>query len=573
VRADFVETYADLLTAADRRRPAGAFRSVVGFSLAALLHLRLGWAWAYLWAAAYACSQLLEIWALRPAMRAAWAMPTAPRAAALVAMFTLPALIYAPIAVPVWQQAQYGPLIAVLFLAGGGLNLIIMSGVSAVAFFAPFSVFAAVWTVMLVSDNRLTPGDRGLAYPLAVLVIAKSIMAWRLQAQSLRANRAMMRDAERREQETQAALEAKGAFVAMISHDLRTPINAILTGADRIEKGGEGVRQYARMVRDAGVMMRDLLGDLLDMERMDAGAMPVEQIAFDLRLTLAETLQLWRSEAARKGLRLRVFGAYGLPRFVCGDSTRLRQVLNNLLSNAVKFTNEGAVTVRLAMTGGRLRVIVEDTGPGLGAGDPERLFRSFDQAEPGTARLHGGFGLGLAISRRLARLMGGDLSVLSAEAGARLLFELPLAQAPATPARVGPLRVLVVDDHPLNRESMTILLDPLGITPALAACGEDALETLRSTAFDLVLMDINMPGIDGREVTRRLRAGTGPNRDIPVIAVSAADTPREWRTCAEAGMNSHVAKPIRPHRLYEAINAAVMRAGVVPESRAEALSA
>jgi two-component system, sensor histidine kinase len=558
VRLDFAQHYADLLTAADQRRGNAPVRAGVGYLIAAIMHLQLGWSWAWLWAAAYSGAQLLEVWALRPAFMPGWRKPTPLRAALVIGIFMLPAAIYAPMAIPLWNEARYGPLMAVLMLAGGGLNLLVMSGPSSGAFLGPFAIYIGVWTSLMLSDQRISAEYRGLAVILVLVVVANSLLAWRTQARALRQARASLQEAERQRLQVQTAVEAKGAFVAMISHDLRTPIGAILAGADKIEKGGEGARRYARLVREAGVMMRDLLGDLLDMERMDAGAMPVEQINFNLRQLLAETLLLWRTDAARSGLQLRCFGAHSVPEHVTGDPTRLRQVLNNLLSNAVKFTPTGAVTVRLAYQDGRLTVAVEDTGPGLGAGDTERLFQPFDQLDPDKPRRHGGFGLGLAISRKLARLMQGDLTASDLQAGGGCFtLDIPLPRAQPTPARSGPLRVLVVDDHSINRETIKILLEPLGVNPTLAENGQAALQALETEVFDLVLMDINMPGMDGREATRRLRAGGGPNSDTPVIAVSAADTPREWRACTEAGMNSHVAKPIRPHRLYEAINAAL----------------
>jgi signal transduction histidine kinase/ActR/RegA family two-component response regulator len=558
VRLSLAEHYADLLTAADQRRGTAPLRAIVGYLIAAILYFRFGWAWAWAWATVYAASQMLEIWALRPAVIEAWARPRFWRGMAILAVFMTPAALYAPLAIPVWSNAQYGPVLAVLLLAGGGLNLLVMSGPSAGAFFGPFAIYAGTWTSLMLTDDRLGGLYRHMAEALAILVVTNCVIAWRIQARALRQAKTATLEAERRRREAEAAIEARAAFVAMISHDLRTPIGAILAGADKIEQGGDGARRYARLVREAGTMMRDLLGDLLDIERMDAGAMPVEQIAFDLRQTLAETLTLWRVKAASNGLRMRCLGARDLPRLVRGDPTRLRQVMNNLLSNAVKFTPAGFVAVRLEFTDSRLRLTVEDSGPGLGAGDAERLFRPFDQIEPGVARRHGGFGLGLAISRKLARLMGGDLTATNRPGGgAAFSFVLPLPPASPAPARRGPLKVLVVDDHAINRETMKILLEPVGVEPVLAENGEAALAALAAEPFDLVLMDINMPVVDGREATRRLRAGGGFNRAIPVIAVSAADTPREQQACVEAGMTSHVAKPIRPQRLYEAMNAAL----------------
>lgn len=558
MQRSFRDHYDDLLIAVAQRRSTAPLRAVVGYLIAMLTHLQLGWSWAYLWAAAYAASQLLEVWSFRPAAAPFWSRPSAQRAVLIMAVMLLPAAIFAPFAIPVWHEARYGPLVAVLLLAGGGLNLLVMAGPSAGAFLGPFAIYIGIWAMLMTNETRVPAEHRALAVLLTIVVIANSILAWRIQARALRQSKAALAEADRQHREAQAAVEAKGAFVAMISHDLRTPIGAILAGAEKIEQGGDGARRYAKLVREAGVMMRDLLGDLLDMERIDAGAMPVEAITFDVRQHLAETLMLWRADAGRNGLQLRCEGARDLPRHITGDPTRLRQVLNNLLSNAVKFTPAGAVTVRLAHEGGRLRIAVEDTGPGLGEGDPERLFQPFDQLEPGAVRRHGGFGLGLAISRKLARLMHGELTAANLEGGGAC-FTLDLAAPAAEPpaVRAGPLRVLVVDDHGINRETMKILLEPLGVAPTLADGGKTALTLLETEAFDLVLMDINMPDMDGREATRRLRAGGGVNSGIPVIAVSAADTPREWRACAEAGMNSHVAKPIRPHRLYEAINAAL----------------
>lgn len=553
----FAQAYADLLAAAERRRGTAPLRMAVGFVIAAVLHIQQGWPWVYGWAAVYAASQLLEMAVTRPSKRLAWAEPSRARAAVIVGVFVLPALIYAPLAIPIWREGHYGPFMAVLLLAGGGMNLLVMAGSSAGAFLPPFAIYVAVWISLMLTEERLGPTTRATAILLAIIVVSNSVMAWRVQAGALRAARLAAQDAERRRQEAQAANEARAAFVAMLSHDLRSPINAVLSGVDKLERG-EPVGHHAADIRAAGAAMRDLLGDLLDMERMDAGAMPVDPKVFDLRSALADTLRLWRPDALRNGLKLRIAGARGLPRLVSGDQGRLRQVVNTLISNALKHTPRGFVTVRMAATPEGVTITVDDMGPGLGD-DPERVFEPFDLG-PGDPAAHpGGLGFALALSRKLARLMGGELTARNIEGGARFLLDLPLtaAEPMIEPIRVGPTRVLIVDDHALNRETLKILLEALDVDPVLADSGEAALALLSIESFDLVLMDVHMPGIDGREATRRLRAGGGPNVAVPVIAVSAADSPRDWRQCAEAGMISHVAKPIRAHRLYEAINAAL----------------
>jgi CheY-like chemotaxis protein len=311
-------------------------------------------------------------------------------------------------------------------------------------------------------------------------------------------------------------------------------------------------------------MMRTLLNDLLDLSRLDAGRMAVEQAPFDLRQTMADTLRLWRPDAHKKGLRLRVEGAARLPRWVAGDALRLRQVLNNLLSNAIKFTGRGAVTVRLAAgeagDGLVFEAVVADTGQGLTEEQVARLFTPFDQLASNVAREHGGSGLGLVISRELARLMGGDLTVASKPGrGSRFRLEVRLETARAPDKRIGGVaidgaRVLVVDDHVVNRRALELVLQSFGIQPTLAESGERALELLSSEAFDVMLMDVYMPGMDGREATRQLRATEGPNRHIPVIAVTASATAKDWDACRAAGMDAHVAKPIDPSQLHAALS-------------------
>jgi CheY-like chemotaxis protein len=296
--------------------------------------------------------------------------------------------------------------------------------------------------------------------------------------------------------------------------------------------------------------------------------MSVEKIPFNLRQSLSDTLRLWRPEAARKGLRLRVTGAASLPRWTTGDAMRLKQVLNNLLSNAIKFTERGAVTVVLDTrpVGDQLllSITVHDTGPGIPEAALPRLFTPFDQLNASVVRQHGGSGLGLAISRELARLMGGDLTATSApkkvEGGDGARFTLTATLDPAETPRVEEesrsitgLRVLVVDDHVVNRRAIELVLEPFGVDATLAESGEEALELLSSEVFDAVLMDLYMPGMDGREATRILRAGSSPNRDIPVIAVTASATPKDWAACTDAGMNAHVAKPIDPVELFSAL--------------------
>ncbi|HEX6859298.1 MAG TPA: ATP-binding protein, partial [Caulobacteraceae bacterium] len=339
-------------------------------------------------------------------------------------------------------------------------------------------------------------------------------------------------------------------------------------GAGELERTAVKIscRNQAQLIGHAGQMMRTLLDDLLDLSKLEAGRMSVERLPVDLRRAIVEAVRMWKPQAVEKNIRLRVEGASQLPRWITGDPTRIRQVLNNLLSNAIKFTEEGSVTLRLATVreGGQcaISMTVRDTGPGMTPEQIERLFTPFDQLDAGTARKHGGSGLGLVISRELSRLMGGDL-VADSTAGKGATFTFTLVsdecEAPAqeqAPAAVE-ARVLVVDDHAVNRQAIAMVLEPLGITPELAASAEEGLERCANEPFDVILMDVYMPGLDGREATKRLRAAPGLNRETPVIAITASATPTDWDACLAAGMNGYVAKPIEPAQLYAALEEVV----------------
>jgi two-component system, sensor histidine kinase len=365
-------------------------------------------------------------------------------------------------------------------------------------------------------------------------------------------------------EKAEAATAAKSAFVAMVSHELRTPISGILAGAAELEKlPGDG-QQHAHLISDSARMMRTLLNDLLDLSKMEAGRMSVEEIAFDLRAMVRDTVRFWAPEARKRGLRFRLQGSRSLPAWVEGDPTRLRQILNNLISNALKFTETGSITLRLGCADDALAFEVIDTGPGLSGDQIDRLFQAFDQLSASTARTHGGTGLGLNISRELARLMGGDLSAASAAGeGATFRLTLPLTLAAAPEVEDGDeggmdvergLRVLIVDDHSVNRQAFSLILQPVCEQVATAEDGLLALEALEQQSFDLVLLDLNMPNLGGLETARRLRANPGLNQRTPVIALTASVSPSEVDACLAAGMDAFVMKPVEARELIAAID-------------------
>jgi signal transduction histidine kinase/CheY-like chemotaxis protein len=536
--------------------------------IALTLHLFVGMGWAWIWAGLYGTVQVLEQWLIR-GVTAPGARPAVWRRRLMALTPVVTSTIFGFLALPLFaSHERFAPTLGGLLLAGALLNVIVVNASlrsATILAAAPHVFYLLIAPLVARAANPHAPLANGL-WLGAVLLIISVAVASRTLAAALNAEAAARDEAERRRHEAEEAVAAKSAFVAMISHELRTPISAILAGAARLHADAPDAasRTHAQLIGDAGGMMRTLLNDLLDLSRLDAGRMAVEQSPYDLRKTVADTLRLWRPDAQKKGLRLRVEGAARLPRWVTGDSLRLRQVLNNLLSNAIKFTPQGAITVRLAVrdSGGglRLEATVADTGPGISEAHLARLFTPFDQLGSDVVRRHGGSGLGLVISRELARLMGGDLTVTS-QPGRGACFRLEILAEAATPEDPGPgsvaidgARVLAVDDHMVNRRALELVLQSFGIQPTLVESAERALELLKSELFDVMLMDVYMPGMDGREATRQLRAGDGPNRDIPVIAVTASATPKDWEACRAAGMNAHVAKPIDPGQLHAALS-------------------
>ncbi|MDB5431603.1 MAG: integral rane sensor hybrid histidine kinase [Caulobacter sp.] len=569
-----------IVRAALARKSNIAMRMLTTFVVAPILYLVLGMSAAWPWAGIYLVSQIIELTVLKPIIANPEAPVSGGRRVAFVAMLAFTSLVFGAISVPLFATpSSIGPAVATLMLCGAILNVIVVNtGWRAAAIAAGLPHIAYIFIGPLIAYAAHPEAPQWLALWLGgvLLAVAACVASLTLE-RALNAEAEAKAEALRRQAEAEAAVAAKSAFVAMISHELRTPISAITAGAAelaRMEARTGGKAGHARLIGDAGKMMRALLDDLLDLSRLDAHRMEVEAIPFDLRQVVLDVVRMWRPVAREKGLRLRLDGAAVLPGWVEGDPTRVRQVLNNLISNAIKFTRTGSVTLRLEAepgpTGHRIGLAVVDTGAGMTPEQLGRLFTAFDQLGAGTARKHGGSGLGLFISRQLARLMGGDLTAAS-EPGGGATFEmritLPLAtpveaapEAPAAepiPREGAPPRVLVVDDHVVNRQAVALMLEPAGIVPDSAGSAEEALEILAREPFDLVMMDVYMPDMDGREATRRLRAAAGPNQHTPVIAVTASATAKDWEACQAAGMTGHVAKPIDPAALYAALETAL----------------
>jgi PAS domain S-box-containing protein len=369
------------------------------------------------------------------------------------------------------------------------------------------------------------------------------------------------------------AMHSKEHFLANMSHELRTPLNSII-GFSRLldESAGLGPedQRRVRMVHSAGLALHAVIDNVLDFSKLEADKLVLDCKPFDVAAFFTNTVSLLEPQAATRDVCLRVNVDPLLPARLVGDSGRLRQILLNLLSNAVKFTQDGSVTTRVMLTerldcDARLRVEVIDTGGGIPEDKLETLFNRFVQASASVSRHYGGTGLGLAISRQLVSLMGGEIGVTSElGTGSTFWFEvtLPVADsqecsehevsAPRALSLKGKT-ILVVDDVDLNRELMLAMLSKYGCDVELAEDGVGALKALEVQSFDLILMDCQMPVMDGFAATRAIRSQASPAATMPIVALTASAQPEHLARCRAAGMNDHLTKPLNPQALEDVL--------------------
>lgn len=369
-------------------------------------------------------------------------------------------------------------------------------------------------------------------------------------------------------QEAEAASRAKSEFLANMSHELRTPLTSILGFSHLIGRGGglsESDRSHLDLIRSAGETLLAVVNDILDFSKLEAGALQLTTETFPVAELGRGVVALLGAQADAKDLSLTCDAPEGL--YLSGDAARLRQVLLNLVSNAVKFTERGEVAVNLKVErdGDRawLSVEVRDTGVGLDPAQIDRMFDRFTQADGSVSRRYGGTGLGLAISRRLIEMMGGEIGAESdGRTGSTFRFRVPLsavespAETRATQDLAAPdrrLRVLLAEDNAANRALIAALTAPLDIELDMVENGAEAVSAIRCADYDLVLMDMQMPVMDGPSASRAIRGLSGPASRTPIVALTANVLPEQIEQCRASGMQGHVAKPVDPRALFAAM--------------------
>jgi len=406
----------------------------------------------------------------------------------------------------------------------------------------------------------------------AALIVSGLLLLLSLARQKARTREAK-EAAERAQAQAESASQAKTEFLAAVSHEIRTPLNSVMGFTDlildRTDLAPE-MRRQVELIKTASSTLLTIVNDVLDFATIEAGAVELDPKPFPPAAIVGDCLSIVHGLASSKGLDLSCRTDPSVPALLVGDGPRLRQILLNLLNNAIKFTPSGSVTLTVTPEHAgdgrdRYRFAVTDTGIGIPKEKQDRLFQRFTQVDGSARRQYGGTGLGLAISKRLVELMGGEISVVSEVGqGSTFWFSVPLTKAaervitPVQPAQEPSVqsrgaRILLAEDVDINQEIAKAVLEAAGHEVDVVSDGAQAIMAVQQKSYDLVLMDVQMPVMDGVTATQHIRSLSGPVRDIPIVAMTANVYAEQIAGFLEAGMNDHVGKPFDREKLYAAV--------------------
>lgn len=550
----------------------------IGAVVALFFHPMTGVVFALVWLVVYAALQFSELRTF--AARAPEAQPVRSTAYcwAAIGFIALNNTVFSAFAARMALSGEeLGLVSAALLIAGAVINGVIVSAGSRHLTWASIGPHVVCFSALAlaVADGESTWRSVQIAAASLLFVLA-AVAASHHLAKTLGA-------ADEGKAAAEKANRAKSEFLANMSHEIRTPLNGVIGMADLLARSplSAADRDMAEIIRTSGETLANLLSDILDMAKIEAGEVAVEHAPYDLGATLRSACALYGLRAEEKGIHLRLDIPEAADRMIIGDAGRVRQVLNNLISNAVKFTAIGHVSVSARLIDDRrIRLKVSDSGIGFDMVDGADVFTRFQQADGSITRRYGGTGLGLAISRELTALMGGEMGCSSSPGvGSDFWVDLPFVPSAApldgeSSAERGPeslegrpLKILVADDHAVNLKVVALILQQVGAEVTLVENGVQALSTFQAAPFDLVLMDMQMPEMDGLTAIRRIREteSLSGSRRTPIIVLSANAMSEHVAAALAAGADDHVAKPIRAADLITAIDrlASPPRAGPV----------